>query len=491
MMTSLDLRSRLKNPALLVERCKVGNRWIGRREEYALPVYNPATGELIASVPSLDAAVAGEAIGAALAAFATWQKTTAKHRADLLMNWYRLMMDNIDDLALILTYEQGKPLHEAKGEIAFTASFFEWFAGEGRRAYGTVIPQHQADKRLVVIRQPVGVVGVITPWNFPAGMIGRKVAPALAAGCTVVIKPASQTPLTALALVWLAEQAGVPEGVINIVTGPAAEIGNAIVDSPDVSKITFTGSTAVGKKLYERCAKTMKHVSLELGGNAPFIVFADVDVDAAVAGAVQAKFRNAGQTCVCANRILVEAPIYDEFVAKFAQAVASLKVGNGLDANVAIGPLIDERAVSNVRALVDDACHRGASVLGAGRQSGLEGNFVAPVILMDVPHDARVCREEIFGPVAPVLRFESEHQAIALANAGREGLAAYFYSRDVSRVWRVAEALECGLVGVNTGLMTTAEAPFGGVKESGLGREGGKEGLDAFLFSKTVCVGDI
>lgn len=491
MMTSLDLRSRLKNPALLVERCKVGNRWIGRREEYALPVYNPATGELIASVPSLDAAVADEAIGAALAAFATWQKTTAKHRADLLMNWYRLMMDNIDDLALILTFEQGKPLHEAKGEIAFTASFFEWFAGEGRRAYGTVIPQHQADKRLVVIRQPVGVVGVITPWNFPAGMIGRKVAPALAAGCTVVIKPASQTPLTALALVWLAEQAGVPEGVVNIVTGPAAEIGNAIVDSPDVSKITFTGSTAVGKKLYERCAKTMKHVSLELGGNAPFIVFADVDVDAAVAGAVQAKFRNAGQTCVCANRILVEAPIYDEFVAKFAQAVASLKVGNGLDANVAIGPLIDERAVSNVCALVDDACHRGASVLGAGRQSGLEGNFFAPVILVDVPHDARVCREEIFGPVAPVLRFEGEHQAIALANAGREGLAAYFYSRDVSRVWRVAEALECGLVGVNTGLMTTAEAPFGGVKESGLGREGGKEGLDAFLFSKTVCVGDI
>ncbi|MGY2399313.1 NAD-dependent succinate-semialdehyde dehydrogenase [Pseudomonas sp. SDO5271_S396] len=491
MSVPLDLRARLKNPALLVERCKVGSRWVGPADENTLPVHNPATGECIATVPSLDATMADVAIGAALTAFQTWQATTAKHRADILMNWHRLMLENLDDLALILTFEQGKPLHEAKGEIAFTASFFEWFAAEGRRAYGTLIPPHQTDKRLVVMRQPVGVVGVITPWNFPAGMIGRKVAPALAAGCTVVIKPASQTPLTALALVWLAEQAGVPDGVVNIVTGPAAEIGNALVDSPEVAKITFTGSTAVGKRLYERCAKTMKHLSLELGGNAPFIVFADADVDAAVAGAVQAKFRNAGQTCVCANRILVEAPLYDQFVARFAQAVAALKVGNGLDDGVSIGPLIDERAVNTVRALVDDACQRGAAVLGTDNPVELDGHFVEPVILVDVPHDARVCREEIFGPVAPVLRFDGERQAIALANAGKEGLAAYFYSRDVSRVWRVAEALECGLVGVNTGLMTTAEAPFGGVKESGLGREGGKEGLDAFLYSKTVCVGDV
>lgn len=489
--SELDLRARLQNPALLLEQCKVGSRWIGSAGGRELPVYNPATGARLASVPSMNAAVTLDAIAAATAAFDAWRAQTAKSRSDILMNWYRLIMDNVDDLALILTFEQGKPLREAKGEIEFTASFFEWFAAEGRRAYGTVIPQHQDDKRLIVIRQPVGVVGVITPWNFPAGMIGRKVAPALAAGCTVVIKPASQTPLTALAMVWLAEKAGVPDGVVNIVTGPASEIGNAIVDSPDVAKITFTGSTAVGKMLYERSAKTLKHMSLELGGNAPFVVFADADVDAAVTGAIQAKFRNAGQTCVCANRILVEEPIYDEFIAKFAAAVANLKVGSGLDDDVTIGPLIDEKAVGAVLSMVEDALSRGASTPGSDIRAGSTGNFLAPIVLTDVPSDARVCHEEIFGPVAPVLRFSGEQEAIALANSGKEGLASYFYSRDISRVWRVAEALQCGLVGVNTGLMTTAEAPFGGVKESGLGREGGREGLDAFLVTKTICLGDI
>jgi succinate-semialdehyde dehydrogenase/glutarate-semialdehyde dehydrogenase len=491
MNTINEVKARMSDPSLLVESCKVGNRWISASKDHGMPVENPATGEIITSVPVLDASHASEAISAASEAFLSWRKVPAKQRSEILMRWYQLMIDNVDDLAIILTAEQGKPISEAKAEIKFTASFFEWYAAEGRRAYGSVVPSPDIDKRFFVLRQPVGVTAVVTPWNFPAGMIGRKVAPALAAGCTVVIKPASQTPLTAMALVNLAEKAGVPDGVVNILTGRASEIGGVLLASPSVAKLTFTGSTGVGKHLNQQAAHTLKHVSLELGGNAPFIVFADADVDAAVKGAIQAKFRNAGQTCVCANRIIVEEPIYEEFVSRFAMAVSQLKVGSGFEDGVEIGPLIDQRAVNSVSAMLDDAVSRGGTVVTPGYQVPNLGSFFSPVVIKNVPLDSRVCTEEIFGPIAPVIKFNGEAEAIDIANMGDEGLAAYFYTNDVSRVWRVAEAIDCGLIGVNTGLMTTAETPFGGMKSSGLGREGGKEGLDAFLETKSVCIGSI
>lgn len=490
MNTATALHSRLADPSLLTTQCYLGGAWIGAGSG-TFDVTSPATGEVVASVPSFGAEQTRAAIAAASAAFDSWKTRTAKERADILLRWYHLMIDNAEDLAVILTAEQGKPLQEARNEILFTASFFEWFAGEIRRAYGRVIPSNDPTKRFVVLRQPVGVTAVVTPWNFPAGMLGRKVAPALAAGCSVVIKPASQTPLTALALVKLAERAGVPPGVVNVVTGSAREIGGALMASPEVAKLTFTGSTAVGKTLYAQSAPTLKHVSLELGGNAPFLVFDDADIDAAVQGAVQAKFRNAGQTCVCANRVLVQSGVYDEFCEKFARAIAALKVGNGFDPDTEIGPLVDDNAVAGVQELIEDALDKGARVLGTPQEVPSSGCYLAPVALIDVPKEARVCSEEIFGPVAPVLRFETEAEAVALANAGDEGLAGYFYSNDNRRVWRVAEAIDCGLVGVNTGLMTTAETPFGGMKDSGLGREGGQEGLDAFLETKCVCFGDL
>lgn len=490
MNTSASLISRLADPSLLSTECFVDGAWIGA-DSGTFDVTSPSTGEVIASVPSLGGAETTQAIGAAYTAFDSWKTRTAKERADILLRWYQLMLDNADDLAIILTAEQGKPLKEARNEILFTASFFEWFAGEIRRAYGRTIPSNDPTKRFVVLRQPVGVTAVITPWNFPAGMLGRKVAPALAAGCTVVIKPASQTPLTALALVKLGERAGVPSGVVNVVTGSARKIGGVLMASPKVAKLTFTGSTAVGKMLYEQCAPTLKHVSLELGGNAPFVVFDDANIDAAVEGAVQAKFRNAGQTCVCANRILVQSGVYEEFCEKFSKATAQLNVGDGFDPESEIGPLVDEAAVAGVRDLVDDALKKGARVLGSPAEVPSNGCYLAPIALIDVPLDARVCTEEIFGPIAPIFKFDSEPDAIALANAGDEGLAGYFYTKDNSRVWRVAEAMDCGLIGVNTGLMTTAETPFGGMKSSGLGREGGQEGLDAFLETKCVCVGNV
>lgn len=488
MSTLASLKQHLKDPSLLVTDCLIDGEHISGD---GLAVTSPATGEEIARIPSLGEAETQRAIDAADAAFGPWKTRTAKDRADILMRWYYLMVDNADDLAAILTAEQGKPLKEARAEILFTASFFEWFAAEIRRAYGKTIPSPDPTKRYVVLRQPVGVTAVITPWNFPAGMIGRKVAPALAAGCPVVIKPASQTPLTALAFARLGERAGVPAGVINVVTGSARAIGGTLMSSPKVAKLTFTGSTSVGKMLYEQAAPTLKHVSLELGGNAPFIVFDDADIDAAVQGSVQAKFRNAGQTCVCANRILVQDGVYDAFCEKMAAAIADLKIGDGFDPATDIGPLVDNNAVAGVQEFLDDAVERGARVLGNPADVPSNGCYLAPVAIADVPPEARVCREEIFGPIAPILRFADEAEAIEIANSGDEGLAGYFYTRDSSRVWRVAEAIECGLIGVNTGLMTTAETPFGGMKASGLGREGGQEGLDAFLETKCVCVGDI
>jgi succinate-semialdehyde dehydrogenase/glutarate-semialdehyde dehydrogenase len=489
MSTLASLKKHLQDPSLLMTQCLINGDYVAGNKK--LDVLSPSTGEVIASVPSLGEADTLRAIDAASRAFCSWKLRTAKERADILLRWYQLIVDHVDDLAAILTAEQGKPLLEAKGEILFTASFFEWFAGEIRRGYGRVIPSPDPTKRYVVLKQPVGVTAVITPWNFPAGMIGRKVAPALAAGCCVVIKPASQTPLTALALVALGERAGVPAGVVNVITGGASPIGGALMTSPNVAKLTFTGSTSVGKMLYEQAAPTLKHISLELGGNAPFIVFEDADIDAAVEGAVQAKFRNAGQTCVCANRILVHDSVYDQFVEKLVDAVAQLKIGDGFDPDTDIGPLVDKAALSGIQDFLDDALHLGAKIQAKPVLVPDQGCFMAPVVITDVSPDARVCHEEIFGPIAPILRFQTEDEAIAIANAGEEGLAGYFYTQNSSRVWRVAEAIECGLVGVNTGLMTTAETPFGGMKSSGLGREGGQEGLEAFLETKCVCVGGI
>ncbi|MFP5307770.1 MAG: NAD-dependent succinate-semialdehyde dehydrogenase [Gammaproteobacteria bacterium] len=469
------------------EACLIGGEWVtGQRW---IDVDDPATGAVIGRVPSLGRAETARAIAAAEQAMGPWAAQTAKERARVLRRYHDLILARQDELAAILTQEQGKPLAEARGEIAYAAGFIEWFAEEAKRVYGDVIPSHAADKRIVVLKQPIGVVAAITPWNFPAAMITRKIGPALAAGCGVVVKPATQTPFTALALGALALEAGLPPGLLNIVTGSSTEIGGALTESATVRKLSFTGSTEVGAKLYAQCAPTIKKLSLELGGNAPFIVFDDAELDAAVAGAMQSKYRNAGQTCVCANRIYVQAGVYDAFLGKLAAAAAALKVGAGTEPGVEIGPLIDEKAVGKVREHIADATAKGARVVTGGAPHARGGRFFAPTVLADVTQEMLVSREETFGPLAPVFRFRDEDDAITQANATPFGLAAYFYARDIGRVWRVAERIEAGIVGVNTGLISTELAPFGGVKASGLGREGSKYGIDDYLEIKYLCLG--
>lgn len=475
----------LNDPGLLQHQSLVGGRWIG---DPVTPVTDPATGEVLASVPNLGAEATREAIDAAQAALAPWSGRLAIERSRILRQWFDLVMAAQEDLALLLTREQGKSLDEARGEIAYAASYIEWFAEEAKRTYGEVIPTHRSDSRLIVIRQPIGVVAAITPWNFPAAMITRKVAPALAAGCTVVLKPAMQTPLTALALAELALRAGAPGGVFNVVTGDARAIGGELTSNPIVRKLSFTGSTGIGKLLMGQCAATMKKVSMELGGNAPFIVFADADLDAAVEGAIASKYRNSGQTCVCVNRIYVQKEIAAAFESRLATAVRKLRVGAGVQAGVDQGPLIDEAAVLKIESHVEDAVGRGGRLVVGGRRHALGGTFFEPTVIADCTGEMAVSREETFGPLAALFAFEDEAEAIALANATEVGLAGYFYTRDLARAWRVAEALEVGMVGVNTGLISTEVAPFGGVKESGMGREGSRHGLDDYMELKYVCM---
>lgn len=480
---------KLNDPALLRTHAYIGGCWVDADDTSVIGVNNPATGERLGTVPNLGATETERAIVAAHAAFPQWAARTAKERAGLLRRWYELLLQHQEDLAILMTAEQGKPLAEARGEIVYAASFIEWFAEEGRRVYGELIPTHQTDKRIVVMRQPVGVVGAITPWNFPAAMITRKAAPALAAGCTFVCKPAIQTPYSALALAELAARAGLPPGVFNIVTGiDARAIGQALTTHPLVRKLSFTGSTAIGKVLMAQCAGTVKKVSLELGGNAPFIVFDDADLDAAVAGAVASKYRNAGQTCVCTNRMLVQAGIYEAFAAKLIQAVKNLRVGDGLAGPTEQGPLIDANALAKVERHIEDAVSKGARIVLGGKPHALGGTFFEPTVLTGVTGEMLIAREETFGPVAPLFRFESEQEAIRMANDTEFGLAAYFYTRDLSRAWRVAEALEYGMVGLNTGLISTEVAPFGGVKESGIGREGSRHGLYEYTELKYLCI---
>jgi len=480
----------LHDTQLLRHQCYLDGQWISADSGHFLAVIDPASGRLLAQVPDCGAAETQRAIAAADAAWPAWRARTAKERAAVLRRWYELILAATDDLAQLITAEGGKPLAEAKGEVAYGAAFVEWFAEEGKRAYGESIPSPAGDKRLLTIRQPVGVCAAITPWNFPLAMITRKVAPALAAGCPAIVKPAEQTPLTALALAELASRAGLPAGVFNVITGSAQSaiaIGGELTASPVVRKLSFTGSTEVGRLLMAQCAPTIKKLSLELGGNAPFIVFDDADVDAAVEGALIAKYRNAGQTCVCANRLLVQTGVYEEFAAKLAARVAQLKVGNGFDEGVVQGPLIEASAVDKVEAHIADAVAHGARVLTGGQRHALGGTFFEPTVLAGVTSAMRVAREETFGPVAPLFSFASEGEAIALANATEYGLAAYFYSRDVARCFRVGEALEYGMIGVNTGLISNEVAPFGGVKQSGIGREGSRHGLDEYLEIKYLC----
>ena len=477
----------INNQALLRSTVFFGGKWIAADDGATFAVRDPAGGSLLAEVANCGAAETRRAIAAADAALPAWRTLTAKQRSQLLQRWFALINANADDLAQLITAEGGKPLAEAKGEVAYGASFVEWFAEEGKRTYGETIPATVADKRLVVIKQAIGVCAAITPWNFPLAMITRKVAPALAAGCTVVVKPAEQTPLTALALAVLAEEAGFPAGVFNVLTGDPVAIGGELTANPTVRKLSFTGSTEVGRLLMAQCAPTIKKLSLELGGNAPFIVFDDADVDAAVNGALIAKYRNTGQTCVCANRILVQAGVYEEFARKLAARAGELKVGAGIEDGVAQGPLIDDEALAKVEAHVADALAKGARVLCGGARHARGGNFYQPTVLADVTPAMRVAREETFGPVAPLFRFTSEAEAVAMANDTEFGLAAYFYSRDVARCWRVGEALEYGMVGVNTGLISNEVAPFGGIKQSGLGREGSKYGIEDYLEIKYLC----
>ncbi|PID48422.1 MAG: succinate-semialdehyde dehydrogenase (NADP(+)) [Proteobacteria bacterium] len=482
----------LQDQTLLKTSAYINGEWVGADSGQTLPVTNPATDAIIAQIPDMGAAETRRAIDAAEAAWPAWRSKTAKERAAILRRWYELILDNQNDLAQLMTAEQGKPLAEARGEVIYGAAFIEWFAEEGKRVYGDVIPSTVHDKRIVVIKQPVGVVAAITPWNFPNAMITRKCAPALAAGCTVVIKPSELTPLSALALAELAERAGMPAGVLNIVlTAQAPEVGQELTANPKVRKLSFTGSTAVGKKLTAACAGTMKKVSMELGGNAPFIVFDDADLDAAVAGAMASKYRNAGQTCVCANRLLVQSGIYDAFAAKLAEAVEQLKVGNGIDDGVQQGPLINEAAVAKVETHIADAIAKGAKLITGGKRLSTDSNFFQPTILTEVTGEMCVACEETFGPVAPIFRFDSEADAIQMANATEFGLAAYFYSRDIGRVWRVSEALEYGIVGINEGIISNEVAPFGGIKESGLGREGSKYGIEEFIEIKYLCMGGL
>ena len=479
----------LNDSTLFRQQAYIDGAWVDADSGQTIAVNNPASGEILGTVPKLGGAETRRAIEAANRALPAWRALTAKERAQKLRRWFELLMENQDDLARLMTLEQGKPLAEAKGEIAYAASFIEWFAEEAKRVYGDTIPGHQADKRLIVIKQPIGVTAAITPWNFPAAMITRKAGPALAAGCTMVVKPASQTPFSALALVALAERAGIPAGVLSVVTGSASEIGNELTGNPIVRKLSFTGSTEIGRQLMAQCAPDIKKLSLELGGNAPFIVFDDADLDKAVDGAMASKYRNAGQTCVCANRIYVQDGVYDAFVEKLKAAVSTLKVGNGLEAGVTTGPLIDDKAVAKVREHIDDALGQGAEVVFGGQSHALGGSFFEPTILVNVPRGARVSREETFGPLAPLFRFKDEDEVIAMANDTEFGLASYFYARDLSRVFRVAEALEYGMVGINTGIISNEVAPFGGVKASGLGREGSKYGIEEYLELKYLCLG--
>jgi succinate-semialdehyde dehydrogenase/glutarate-semialdehyde dehydrogenase len=482
---------KLKDPTLLRELCFIDGGWSAADNGAILDVTNPATSEKLGSIPNMGAAETRRAIAAAAAALPAWRARTAKERAVIMRRWFDLMTENQEDLATLMTAEQGKPLAESKTEILYAASFIEWFGEEAKRLYGDIIPGHQADKRIMVLRQPVGVVAAITPWNFPSAMITRKAGPALAAGCTLVCKPATQTPYSALALAELAHRAGVPKGVFNMITGSATAIGGEMTGNPLVRKLTFTGSTEVGKNLMTQCAGTVKKLSLELGGNAPFIVFDDADLDAAVQGALASKYRNTGQTCVCANRFLIQAGVYEEFAARLKSAVVQLRVGDGLKGVTDQGPLIDAKAVTKVEEHIADAVAKGAKVVLGGKRHALGGSFFEPTILTDVTPKMLVAREETFGPVAPLFKFESEAQAIAMANDTEFGLAAYLYTRDLARSWRVSEAIEYGIVGLNTGIISTEVAPFGGVKESGIGREGSKYGILDYTEIKYVCVGGV
>ncbi len=482
---------KLQDRGLLRGQAYVNGQWVAADNGETFDVVNPATGQVIMAVARCGQPETRRAIEAAEAAQHGWRRKTAKERSVLLRHWFNLMMAAQDDLGRILTAEQGKPLAEARGEIAYGANFIEWFSEEAKRVYGDTIPQPSNDRRIVVVKQPVGVVACITPWNFPNAMLTRKVGAALAAGCTVVCKPATSTPLSALAIVELAERAGIPAGVINIVVGKTGEIGDELCDNPMVRKLTFTGSTEVGKELIARCAGNVKRTSMELGGNAPFIVFDDADLDAAVEGCMASKYRNAGQTCVCANRMLVQDTVYDAFAAKLTEAIGQLKLGDGLDEGINMGPLIDERAANDVCDFIDDAVAGGAKVLAGGGRGALGGSFVEPTILTEVNDTMRVFREEIFGPVAPLFKFSTEAEAIAMANDTEFGLASYFYARDIGRIWRVSEGLDYGIVGVNEGVISNEMAPFGGMKESGNGREGSKYGLDDYVEIKYLCMGGI
>jgi succinate-semialdehyde dehydrogenase / glutarate-semialdehyde dehydrogenase len=477
----------LKDTLLFRQQAFVDGVWLDSDSGQTIKVNNPATNEILGTVPKMGAAETRRAIEAADKALPAWRALTAKERSNKLRRWFELMIENQDDLARLMTLEQGKPLAEAKGEIVYAASFIEWFAEEAKRVYGDVIPGHQPDKRLIVIKQPIGVTAAITPWNFPAAMITRKAGPALAAGCTMVLKPASQTPFSALALAELAHRAGIPNGVFSVVTGSAGDIGGELTSNPIVRKLSFTGSTEVGRQLMAECAKDIKKVSLELGGNAPFIVFDDADLDKAVEGAIISKYRNNGQTCVCANRLYIQDGVYDAFAEKLKAAVGKLKIGNGLEEGTTTGPLIDDKAVAKVKEHIADAIAKGATVLTGG--NSMEGNFFEPTILVNVSKDAAVSKEETFGPLAPLFRFKDEAEVIAMANDTEFGLASYFYARDLSRVFRVSEALEYGMVGVNTGLISNEVAPFGGIKASGLGREGSKYGIEDYLEIKYLCLG--
>ena len=481
----------LKDMGLFRQQCYINGEWVGADSKATLAVHNPADGQQLGTVPNMGAAETRRAIEAANAAWPAWRAKTAKERAACLRKWHDLMMANQEDLAILMTVEQGKPLAESRGEIAYGASFIEWFAEEAKRIYGDTIPAPTADRRIVVIKQPIGVCAAVTPWNFPNAMITRKAGPALAAGCTMVIKPASATPYSALALCELAERAGIPKGVLSVVTGASGPIGKELTTNPLVRKFTFTGSTEIGKQLMQQCASTVKKVSLELGGNAPFIVFDDADLDSAVEGAMASKYRNTGQTCVCANRLFVQEGVYEAFAEKFADKVGKMKVGNGLEDGVVQGPLIDMKAVEKVEEHISDAVSKGARVVIGGKRHDKGGQYFQPTVLAEVTTAMKVTREETFGPVAPLYRFKTEEELLRLANDTEFGLAAYFYSRDIGRVWRVAEGLESGIIGINVGIISNEVAPFGGVKESGIGREGSKYGIEEFLEVKYLCMGDI
>ncbi len=481
----------LKDMSLFRQQCYIDGAWVDADSKATIAVHNPADGARIGTVPNMGQAETRRAIEAANAAWPAWRAKTAKERAAILRKWFELMMANVEDLAVLMTVEQGKPLTESRGEIAYGASFIEWFAEEGKRIYGDTIPAQSPDRRIVVIKEPVGVCAAVTPWNFPNAMITRKAGPALAAGCTMVIKPASMTPYSALALCELAARAGIPKGVVSVVTGASGPIGKELTSNPLVRKFTFTGSTEVGKQLMQQCATTVKKVSLELGGNAPFIVFDDADLDAAAEGALASKYRNSGQTCVCANRVFVQDAVYDKFAKKLAEKVEAMKVGSGLEAGVVQGPLIDMKAVEKVEEHIADALAKGARVVTGGKRHEKGGQFFQPTVLADVNTSMKITHEETFGPVAPLYRFKTEEELIKLANDTEYGLAAYFYSRDIGRIWRVAEGIESGIVGINVGIISTEVAPFGGMKESGIGREGSKYGIDEFLEVKYLCMGGI